>query len=196
MKFTVERNGQTIEKSVTPQQVEDSTVYAAMPSLKSTNKAIGKKTYRLGFEYLRERKRTDVVQTIKYAAYEVKFWIFTTVESLGSLIKGSVSPKEISGPVGIVSIIKTGGEQSESYGFASLITYLLNISILITANLGVMNLLPIPALDGGRLLFLIIEWIRRKPLNQKFENGVNFVGFALLMLLMVVILFNDILKLI
>lgn len=67
--------------------------------------------------------------------------------------------------------------------------------ILLSANLGVMNLLPIPALDGGRLLFLIIEWIRRKPMNPKYEGYVNMAGFMLLMLLMVVILGHDIIKL-
>ena len=73
---------------------------------------------------------------------------------------------------------------------------ILSFGIMLTANLGVMNLLPIPALDGGRLLFLIIEGIRRKPLPEKFENYVNVGGFMLLMGLMVVILANDILKII
>ena len=66
---------------------------------------------------------------------------------------------------------------------------------MLSANLGVMNLLPIPALDGGRLLFLIIEWIRRKPMNPKYEGYVNMAGFMLLMLLMVVILGHDIINL-
>ena len=73
---------------------------------------------------------------------------------------------------------------------------LINIAILLTANLGVMNLIPIPALDGGRLLFLIIEWIRKKPLPQKFEAYVNAAGFILLMALMVFIMGNDIVNLI
>ena len=67
--------------------------------------------------------------------------------------------------------------------------------VMLSANLGVMNLLPIPALDGGRLLFLIIEWIRRKPMNPKYEGYVNMAGFMLLMLLMVVILGHDIINL-
>ena len=69
------------------------------------------------------------------------------------------------------------------------------IAVLISANLGVMNLLPIPALDGGRLLFLIIEAISRKQINPEKEGMVNFVGFALLMVLMVFVLFNDIMRL-
>ena len=71
-----------------------------------------------------------------------------------------------------------------------------NIGILITANLGVMNLLPLPALDGGRLVFLIIEAIRGKRVSSDKEGMVHFAGFALLMVLMVVVMFNDIMKLV
>lgn len=81
-------------------------------------------------------------------------------------------------------------------GIGLVMCNILIMGILLTANLGVMNLLPIPALDGGRLLFLIIEAIRRKPLPEKFENYVNVGGFVILMGLMVVILANDIIKLI
>ena len=71
---------------------------------------------------------------------------------------------------------------------------MLNISILLTANLGVMNLLPIPALDGGRLVFLVIELIRGKRIDPEKEGMVHFAGLLLLMLLMVVVMFNDVRK--
>ena len=71
-----------------------------------------------------------------------------------------------------------------------------NISILLSANLGVMNLLPIPALDGGRLVFLLIEAVRRKRLNPELEGRVHLVGLMALMVLMVLVLFSDIRKLI
>ena len=71
---------------------------------------------------------------------------------------------------------------------------MINIAILLSANLGVMNLLPIPALDGGRLLIFLVELVRRKRMNPELEGNINLVGFALLMLLMVVILFNDVRK--
>ena len=73
---------------------------------------------------------------------------------------------------------------------------LLFIMALITINLGVANLLPLPALDGGRLFFLIIEAIRRKPINPKYEGYVHAAGLALLMLLMVFVTFNDIVRII
>ena len=73
---------------------------------------------------------------------------------------------------------------------------MLNMAVLLSASLGVMNLLPLPALDGGRLVFLIIEAIRRKPINREIEGRIHFAGLMLLMALMVVIMFNDILKLV
>lgn len=71
---------------------------------------------------------------------------------------------------------------------------MLNMAIMLSANLGVMNLLPLPALDGGRLVFLILEAIRRKPVNRNLEASVHFTGLVLLMILMVVVMYNDILK--
>ena len=73
---------------------------------------------------------------------------------------------------------------------------MLNMAVLLSATLGVMTLLPLPALDGGRLVFLIIEAIRRKPINRKVEGSIHFAGLMLLMALMVFVMYNDIVKLI
>lgn len=75
----------------------------------------------------------------------------------------------------------------------SLLT-ILRFTAILSVNLGIMNLLPIPMLDGGKILFNLIEGIRRKPLNPELEARVTFVGFALLMLLMVLVTWNDILR--
>ena len=72
----------------------------------------------------------------------------------------------------------------------------MNLTIIISVNLGIMNLLPIPGLDGGRILFLIIEAIRRKPIKPEHEGIVNLIGLALVMLLIIAVTFNDILRLI
>ena len=72
---------------------------------------------------------------------------------------------------------------------------MLNIAVLLSANLGVVNLLPIPGLDGGKLLLYIVEVFRRKPIDQQLEGKLSLVGFALIMVLTVVIMYNDILKL-
>lgn len=134
--------------------------------------------------------------TLRYSAYEVKFWISTTIQSLGQMITGKVSKDDISGPVGIVQTMGQTVNESSKEGAGTVVINLLIISILLSANLGVMNLIPVPALDGGRLLFLIIEWIRRKPLPQKFESYVNAGWhFMLLMALMVFIMANDVTRL-
>ena len=108
--------------------------------------------------------------------------------SLVDIVTGRVAVNNLSGPVGIVSTI------------ASAVTYgvqpLLLLMALITVNLGVFNLLPLPALDGGKLFLLILEAIRRKPIPEKYEIFINAAGFVLLMLLMVFVTFNDITRLV
>lgn len=86
-------------------------------------------------------------------------------------------------------------QEAKSEGSVILSMQMLYWVILLSANLGVMNLLPIPALDGGRLVFLIIEAIRGKEVNRNVEGMIHFAGFVLLMLLMVFVLFNDIKRL-
>ena len=102
--------------------------------------------------------------------------------------------KDLSGPVGIVSAVDGVYQEAAPAGLSVIILNLMNIGILITANLGVMNLLPLPALDGGRLVFLIIEAIRKKPINREIEGRIHFAGLMALMVLMVVVMYNDILK--
>ncbi len=97
-------------------------------------------------------------------------------------------------PVGVVDAIGTTYEESKSEGTLMLWMNMLNMAVLLSANLGVMNLLPLPALDGGRLVFLIIEAIRKKPINREIEGRIHFAGLMALMVLMVVVMYNDILK--
>ena len=143
-----------------------------------------------------EMVRPGVIGTVQYGAYTVKYWITYTVDSLKMLISGKVGVKDLSGPVGIVSAVDDVYQEAAPAGMAVVILNLLNIGVLLTANLGVMNLLPLPALDGGRLVFLIIEAVRGKRVPPEKEGMVHFAGFVLLMALMVVIMFNDILKLV
>ena len=136
------------------------------------------------------REKVGAWETLKYSAYEVKYWIQTTM-----LCTGQVGLNDMSGPVGVVTIIGDTYKESAADGGFYIWLNMLNISILLTANLGVMNLLPLPALDGGRLVFLIIEAIRRKRIDPEKEGMVHFVGLMLLMVLMIVVMFNDIRKL-
>ncbi len=141
------------------------------------------------------REKVGAWETLKYSAYEVKYWIETTISSLKMLFTGQVGINDMSGPVGVVTIIGDTYKESAADGGFYIWLNMLNISILLTANLGVMNLLPLPALDGGRLVFLIIEAIRRKRIDPEKEGMVHFVGLMLLMVLMIVVMFNDIRKL-
>lgn len=158
-------------------------------------KSVGS-SYTIGLASNVERRKANFFQSIYYGLNETKYMIVSTLESLKLLVTGAVKPKDIAGPVGIVSMIGDSYEQSKSAGLAVILLNLAGISIMISANLGIMNLLPIPALDGGRLVFLFIELIRGKPIDQDKEGMVHFAGFVLLMILMVLILFNDILRII
>ncbi len=149
--------------------------------------------YMLGVIYSGERTKGGILSTIGYSLYEVKYWISLTIDSLRLMLTGNVSVDEISGPVGIVTTIGSTYQQSRAISWLAVYANMLNISILLTANLGVMNLLPIPALDGGRLLFLIIEVLRGgKRINPDKEGIVNFVGLVILLGLMLVIMAHDI----
>ncbi len=102
---------------------------------------------------------------------------------------------DLSGPVGIVSTIGETYEETSEAGFMSVFLSMCSMCILLSANLGVMNLLPIPALDGGRLLFMIVEVIRGKKIDPNKEGMVHLIGIVILLALMVFIMFNDIRKL-
>lgn len=154
------------------------------------------KKYQLGFSYSSPREKVGVFGTIKYSVFEVKYWIVTTVKSLGQMIRGKVSKDDIAGPVGIFQIIGDAYTESRPSGIWYTLLNMFNISILLSANLGVMNLLPIPALDGGRLVFLFIEVFRRKPVPQDKEGMVHAIGLILLLILMGFIMVNDISRII
>lgn len=150
---------------------------------------------RLGIIGPSERTRTGIFSSLKYGVYTVKYWVDYTFECLKMLVSGQVGIKDLSGPVGIVDVVDDAYQSSRQYGVATVVLNMMNLCILITANLGIMNLLPIPALDGGRLVFLILEAIRKKRIPPEKEGMVHFAGFAVLMVLMVVVMYNDIMKL-
>ena len=117
--------------------------------------------------------------------------------SLIGLIKGQFSINDMSGPVGIASAItEVAGESLRTSGFGSAVSSIVYIMMVITINLGVVNMLPFPALDGGRFLMLLIEWIFRKPVPRKVEAVINTVGLVLLLVLSLVIAVKDVWKII
>lgn len=116
--------------------------------------------------------------------------------SLIGLIKGQFSLNDMSGPVGIASAItEVAGESLRTSGFGSAVNSIVYIMMVITINLGVVNMLPFPALDGGRFLMLLIEWIFRKPVPRRVESVINTIGLVLLLGLSAVIAVKDVWKL-
>lgn len=120
-------------------------------------------------------------------------WTYALVKlvwrSLGDIIGGNFALNQLSGPIGVTEAI---AEAASSTNIKSLLLIL----ALITVNLGVFNLMPLPALDGGRIFFMVIEWIFGKPVNRKVEAIIHSVGMALLLVLMVIVAYNDIVKLV
>ncbi|SMB94034.1 regulator of sigma E protease [Desulfonispora thiosulfatigenes DSM 11270] len=134
-----------------------------------------------------EWKTYSFSQSIGKSAEQTYQVISLTLSEISKMITGKVGTEGVTGPVGIVKIIGDSAKVG--------ILPILNLTALISISLGLMNLLPIPALDGSRLIFLLIEGLRGKPIDAKKENLVHFVGFALLMMLMIFITYKDIMGL-
>lgn len=146
----------------------------------------GKETYRYGIA-MKQKKKKGFVNAIVYTFNKTKSIFKQMYVTLGYLFTGRVKLNQLSGPVGIYSIV---GEQRNA-GIASLIY----LTAFLSINVGVINLLPIPAFDGGHILFIIIEKIKGSPVKPELENKIHSIFLILLLILMVVITFNDILRL-
>lgn len=148
--------------------------------------------------YLIGVQNADFVQpsgldNVRYAWYEIRYFVKATYKSLGMLVRGQVSRQDVAGPVGIaVNVVGKTYEEAKNYGWDSVVASMLNITLMLSVNLGILNLLPLPALDGGRLVFLLVEIIRGKPIPPEKEGMVHFIGLIFFMALMVFVLFNDI----
>ncbi len=121
--------------------------------------------------------------------YQSVYTVRMVYDSLYDLITGKFGIQQMSGPVGITDVITDAAQDAVESKDGS---YLFMLFVVLAMNLGCMNLLPFPALDGGRIVFLVIEGIRRKPIDAKVEGMIHFVGMALLLLLMLIITFKDI----
>ena len=168
-----ERDGQRHTAMVTPQYDEASGIYL------------------LGVMNADFRELKGI-ETIKYAWYEMRYSVKATYKSLGMIFRGRVSRQDVAGPVGIaVNVVGKTYDTAKEYGWQSVLLSMLNITLMLSVNLGILNLLPVPALDGGRLVFLLVEVIRGKPVPPEKEGMVHFVGLMFFMVLMVFIFFND-----
>lgn len=131
----------------------------------------------------------------KYSWYELVFNFRQTWKSLESLVMGKLSSDDVAGPVGMAQIVGETYEGTKDYGIGIVVLNMMNLAMLLSVNLGILNLLPIPALDGGRLIFLIVEVFRGKPVSAKKEGIVTLIGVVLLLILMAFVLYNDLSRL-
>ncbi|WHH58973.1 RIP metalloprotease RseP [Petroclostridium sp. X23] len=143
-------------------------------------------SYIMGYEALTVSK--NIVNITQYAYYRTVFLTKVIFASLGDLVTGKAGMNQVSGPVGIVQGIGTAAKEG--------LRNLAFLAALISINLGIFNLLPIPALDGSKIMFLLIEGVRKKPISPEKEGMVHFVGFAMLILLLVFVTFNDIVRMV
>ncbi|MEI2434429.1 RIP metalloprotease RseP [Priestia megaterium] len=165
--FTVQRGSKTLDIPITPE-----------------SRKVGEQTIGLIGVYAPVEK--SFIGSITHGATETYTWMKEILTGLGKLVTGQFKLDMLSGPVGIYAAT----DQVAQSG----IYYLMKWAAVLSINLGIVNLLPLPALDGGRLLFFAVEGIRGKPIDRQKEGIVHFIGFALLMLLMLVVTWNDIQK--
>lgn len=145
--------------------------------------------YIIGFSPL--QKNVTILNVWGQAWNETRFVVKLVYRSLWDMVTGKIGVDQMAGPVGIVSEVNNAvNSGSRSW------LYVINLVGLLTINLGVFNLLPIPALDGGRLFFMIIELIRRKPIPPEKEGMVHAIGMLLLFALIIFVSFNDVMRLI
>ena len=133
---------------------------------------------------------------IKYGFYESEYVLKNTIKSLQMLVTGKLGKDDVSGPVGVASYVGETYESVKEYGFLTVLMTMLELVVILSINLGIMNLLPLPALDGGRLVFMFFEVIRGKPVPPEKEGLVHMAGLILFFLLMIFVMYNDIMRLI
>ncbi len=151
--------------------------------------------YYIGFQGIGEIMECNVPQVFQYGFYTMEYMVQYTFKSLSMLVQGQLTKDDVAGPVGMVMMVDETYDAVKETGAVNVVLNMINIALILSVNLGILNLLPLPALDGGRLVFLLIEAVRGKPIPPEKEGMVHLGGMMALMLLMVIVLFNDISKL-
>ena len=153
------------------------------PKIEKGDDGIETKTFGI---YIKTKTLSGFLGSIKYAFLKFGSIVESMALTIEGLFTGKISLQALSGPVGMYEVI----DSSIGYG----LNYMLYIVAFLSINVGFINILPFPAFDGGRVFFLIIEKIKRSPVNSKFENMCHLIGFALLILLMIYITIQDIFR--
>lgn len=169
VEMTVQRNGEQKTLSVSPFFDEE----------------LGR--YRVGVTFAQRRMRVPLTQSVPFSLSYNAESVKMIVDALRSILTRGEGTENVTGPVGTVVVISDVTQQGG-------IDVYLQLLAMVSVNLGVMNLLPIPGLDGSRLLFLLVEAIRRKPVRKELEGAIHAAGFILLMGLMLVLTYRDIVQ--
>ena len=165
----IERGGETLELTIAPFYDEEA----------------GR--YRVGFTFAQDRIRVSLLESIPFSVQYNAQCVQMIIDALRNMIFHGEGVQDVTGPVGTVYVIQEVTQQGG-------IDVYLELIALISVNLGVMNLLPIPGLDGSRLLFMLAEAVRRRPISREVEGRIHFAGFCLLMALMLVLTYKDIMQ--
>ena len=142
-----------------------------------------------------QEQQKGPLEIIKSSYLYVRYMVKMTFSSFRMLFSGQANVSDIAGPVGAVEIVGDEYDSAKKEGTLAVVVSMLNIALLLSANIGIVNLFPIPAFDGGKLLFLIYEAIRGKPADSKVEGTIQLVGVGLLLILLVIVMYNDISRL-
>lgn len=184
----VERNGNEQSLTITPIPNDSGTgfIIGFSPVIKTGLLA----------EEVEGYNQSTLSETVYNSFYTLVYYVKSVVVGFVRLFTLNLSPAEVAGPIGIVQVVGDTVEVGITYSIWSVVRSLLTLSALLSVNLGVINLFPIPAMDGGRLVFLIIEGLRGKPMDRNREGFIHFLGFVLLMMFMFVVASNDIFRII
>jgi regulator of sigma E protease len=142
--------------------------------------------WQVGFYFRAKIRKVGFFESIGMSFMQTLRVMGLMYSALKELISSGIGMGDVMGPIGIVTEIGRAAQAG--------IQQLLNLGIIITINLGIMNLIPFPALDGGRLLLLAVEGVRRKPIDRNKEGFLHLIGFALLIILMIIVTYKDILR--
>lgn len=200
IKFEMYQNGsEEIELVVKNEDGKKETLYVTPVQAENGSYIMGfKPEIHTGF--LNDTEEDDyepgnLIQAAYYSFFEMFFNVKATIYGLFQLITGGLSLDAVAGPIGVATAVEVVYEETSAYGFIVTLLAVLEFIALISASVGIFNLLPFPALDGGRLLFILIELIRGKPVSAEKESLVHVIGFLVLAIFGIIVIFNDILRL-
>jgi regulator of sigma E protease len=158
------------------------------PELRNDPAGSGKSTYVIGIERVFKFEEVSLGRAIQLGAEQTWLWTALIIKSVGMLLSGEVSTKELGGPILIAQV---AGQQARLG-----VDYLLRFTAIINVNLAIFNLLPIPVLDGGHLLLFFVELVRGRPLSLRSREMAWRVGFLVIVTLIVLVFYNDIARLV